>query len=32
MSAAVAELRLAWRDGANESSQTIGFRVARYAE
>jgi formylglycine-generating enzyme required for sulfatase activity len=31
-SAAVAELRLAWRDGANEESQTIGFRVARYAE
>ena len=31
-SAAVAELRLAWRDGANESSQNIGFRVARYAE
>ena len=31
-SAAVAELRLAWRDGATESSQTIGFRVARYAE
>jgi formylglycine-generating enzyme required for sulfatase activity len=31
-SAAVAELRLAWRDGANESNQNIGFRVARYAE
>lgn len=26
------ELRLAWRDGMNGSSQTIGFRVARYAE
>lgn len=31
-STTVAELRLAWRDGANESSQNIGFRVARYAE
>lgn len=26
------DLRLAWRDGADGSSQTIGFRVARYAE
>ena len=26
------DLRLAWRDGADASSQTIGFRVARYAE
>jgi formylglycine-generating enzyme required for sulfatase activity len=31
-SAAVAELRFAWRDPADEASQTIGFRVARYAE
>jgi len=31
-SAAVAELRYAWRDSADEGSQTIGFRVARYAE
>jgi len=31
-SAAVAELRYAWRDSADEPSQTIGFRVARYAE
>ncbi|MEP7245404.1 MAG: SUMF1/EgtB/PvdO family nonheme iron enzyme, partial [Gammaproteobacteria bacterium] len=31
-SAAVAELRYAWRDSADEASQTIGFRVARYAE
>ncbi|HKT74350.1 MAG TPA: SUMF1/EgtB/PvdO family nonheme iron enzyme [Steroidobacteraceae bacterium] len=28
----VTELRLAWRDGAEDMSQTIGFRVARYAE
>jgi formylglycine-generating enzyme required for sulfatase activity len=31
-SASVAELRLAWRDGAEEASQLIGFRIARYAE
>lgn len=31
-SAAVAELRLAWRDSAEEPAQTLGFRVARYAE
>jgi len=31
-SAAVAELRYAWRDSAPEPSQIIGFRVARYAE
>jgi formylglycine-generating enzyme required for sulfatase activity len=31
-SAQVTQLRLAWRDGANESSQLIGFRVARYAD
>jgi formylglycine-generating enzyme required for sulfatase activity len=31
-SATVAELRLAWRDGADEMSSTIGFRIARYAE
>ncbi len=31
-SAAVAELRYAWRDSADEASQTIGFRIARYAE
>jgi formylglycine-generating enzyme required for sulfatase activity len=30
--AAIAELRLAWRDRAVEPAQTIGFRVARYAE
>jgi formylglycine-generating enzyme required for sulfatase activity len=30
--ASVAELRLAWRDGATGASQTLGFRVARYAE
>lgn len=29
--AAIAELRLAWRDRAAEPAQTIGFRVARYA-
>jgi formylglycine-generating enzyme required for sulfatase activity len=28
----VGELRYAWRDAADEISQTIGFRVARYAE
>lgn len=27
-----AELRAAWREGGDASSQTIGFRVARYAE
>jgi formylglycine-generating enzyme required for sulfatase activity len=27
-----AELRAAWREGADAPSQTIGFRVARYAE
>ena len=26
------DLRLAWRDGADSPSQTIGFRVARYAD
>jgi formylglycine-generating enzyme required for sulfatase activity len=31
-SAAVTELRLAWRDGADAISPTLGFRVARYAE
>jgi formylglycine-generating enzyme required for sulfatase activity len=31
-SAAVAELRFAWRDSAADPSQSIGFRVARYAE
>jgi formylglycine-generating enzyme required for sulfatase activity len=31
-SAAVAELRYAWRDSGDEGTQTIGFRVARYAE
>jgi formylglycine-generating enzyme required for sulfatase activity len=31
-SSAVAELRYAWRDSADEGLQTIGFRVARYAE
>ena len=31
-SANVAELRYAYRDSADEMSQTIGFRVARYAE
>jgi formylglycine-generating enzyme required for sulfatase activity len=29
---AVGELRFAWRDSAPEPSQTIGFRIARYAE
>lgn len=27
-----ADLRAAWREGADQSSQDIGFRVARYAE
>ncbi len=31
-SANVAELRYAWRDAADETSQIIGFRLARYAE
>lgn len=31
-SATISELRLAWREGASEPSQEIGFRVARYAE
>jgi formylglycine-generating enzyme required for sulfatase activity len=31
-SATVSELRLAWRDGADGESTTIGFRVVRYAE
>jgi formylglycine-generating enzyme required for sulfatase activity len=31
-SAAVADLRLAWRDGADAPSRVLGFRVARYAE
>lgn len=31
-SATISELRLAWRDGATEPSQDLGFRVARYAE
>ena len=31
-SATVTELRLAWRDGADGDSATIGFRVVRYAE
>jgi formylglycine-generating enzyme required for sulfatase activity len=30
--ASVADLRFAWRDGADEASPTIGFRVARYAD
>jgi hypothetical protein len=25
-------MRYAWRDSAEDASQTIGFRVARYAE
>jgi hypothetical protein len=29
---AVGELRFAWRDTAPEPSQTLGFRIARYAE
>jgi formylglycine-generating enzyme required for sulfatase activity len=31
-SATAADLRLAWRDGADGASTTIGFRVVRYAE
>ena len=31
-SAAATDLRLAWRDGADVASATIGFRVVRYAE
>jgi formylglycine-generating enzyme required for sulfatase activity len=31
-SAVVTELRLAWRDAADTSGPTLGFRVARYAE
>jgi formylglycine-generating enzyme required for sulfatase activity len=31
-SASITELRLAWRDGAGEGSQWIGFRVARTLE
>ena len=31
-SAAISELRLAWRDGADDASHTLGFRLARYAE
>jgi formylglycine-generating enzyme required for sulfatase activity len=30
--ATIAELRLAWREGASEPSQEIGFRLARYTE
>lgn len=30
--AIVADLRLAWRDGADGASQVIGFRIARYAD
>jgi formylglycine-generating enzyme required for sulfatase activity len=30
--ASITELRLASRDRANEANQTLGFRVARYAE
>ncbi len=30
--AVASDLRLAWRDGADGSSPTIGFRVVRYAE
>lgn len=30
--ASFADLRAAWREGADEASQDIGFRVARYAE
>ncbi|GMU69561.1 MAG: hypothetical protein AMXMBFR37_18930 [Steroidobacteraceae bacterium] len=30
--ATVADLRLAWRDDAEDPGQTIGFRIARYAE
>ncbi|HUK00885.1 MAG TPA: SUMF1/EgtB/PvdO family nonheme iron enzyme [Steroidobacteraceae bacterium] len=31
-SASIAELRLSWREGADAASQTLGFRIARYAE
>jgi formylglycine-generating enzyme required for sulfatase activity len=31
-SASPSELRLAWRDGADDRSPTIGFRIARYAD
>ncbi|MGH8284962.1 MAG: formylglycine-generating enzyme family protein, partial [Steroidobacteraceae bacterium] len=31
-SALASELRLAWRDTADEGSQIIGFRLARYAD
>jgi formylglycine-generating enzyme required for sulfatase activity len=31
-SATATDLRLAWRDGADGASATIGFRVVRYAE
>lgn len=31
-SASIGGLRLAWRDSSASASQTIGFRVARYAE
>jgi formylglycine-generating enzyme required for sulfatase activity len=31
-SATAADLRLAWRDGADAAGTTIGFRVVRYAE
>ncbi|HEV7448012.1 MAG TPA: PEGA domain-containing protein [Steroidobacteraceae bacterium] len=31
-SASATDLRLAWRDGADGASTTIGFRVVRYAE
>ncbi|MFL6601248.1 MAG: PEGA domain-containing protein [Steroidobacteraceae bacterium] len=31
-SAAATDLRLAWRDGADVASTTLGFRVVRYAE
>jgi formylglycine-generating enzyme required for sulfatase activity len=30
--ATVADLRLAWRDGADGASQVTGFRIARYAD
>ncbi len=30
--ATIVDLRLAWRDGADSASQTIGFRIARYAD
>jgi formylglycine-generating enzyme required for sulfatase activity len=31
-SAAAADLRLSWRDGADAAANTLGFRLARYAE